>query len=105
MKSLLIVALASWINISAYTFDDALRDIVPGRKGRDAVKEITRLLEKTSIQFKTDPETVAFRKFFESTLQKFDFMKLYESPYFKEVNRGFRGVRFQGCNVDNYYLV
>lgn len=105
MKCLLIAALASWMNISAYTFDDVLRDFVPGRKGADAVREIARLLEKTSVQDKTDPDTVKFRKFLESTLVKFDFMKLYESPYFKEHDNGFRRVRFQGCNLDNYYLV
>jgi hypothetical protein len=93
------------MNISAYTFDDVLRDIVPGRKGADAVKEVTRLLEKTSIRFKTEPETDAFRKFFETTLENFDFIKLYESPYFKEDKKGFRGVRFQGCNVNNHYMV
>jgi hypothetical protein len=103
MKFLLIAVLASWMNIAAYTFDDVIKDIVPGRKGADAVRDVARLLERTSIHHKTDPETVKFRKFILTTVGNFDFMKLYENPYFKEDGNGFRMVRFQGCNKEDYY--
>ena len=105
MTGLVVMALASWMNIAAYTFDDVVRDIVPGRKGAAAVREIAGLLEKTSIQVKSDQETEKFIKFFTKTLEQFDFMKLYKNPYFKDEGNGFRGVTFQGCNRDDYYNV
>jgi hypothetical protein len=105
MSGLLILAVTSWVHIAAYTFNDTLRDIVPGGQGKDAVKEIVRLLERTDLQYRSDPETDAFRKFMRATLENFDFMKLYESPYLKDLGNGFRGLGYQGCSIDNHYLV
>lgn len=105
MTGLMIAAIVSWVNIAAYTFNDTLRDIVPGGKGREAVKEIVGLLEKTDVHYRSDPETDALRKFMRSTMENFDFNKIYESPYLKEMNNGFRGLTYQGCNTDAYYLL
>lgn len=105
MTGLALLAFASWMNIAAYTFDDVVRDIVPGRQGAEAVREIAGLLEKTSIQIKSDQDTEKFIKFFTKTLGQFDFMKLYGNSYFKDEGNGFRGVMFQGCNRDDYYNV
>jgi len=105
MTGLTILAFATWMNIAAYSFDDTLRGIVPDGRGRNAVREIVTLLEKTDVRYRSDEETESFRKFMRETLANFDFMKLYASPYLKETGGGFRGVSFQGCNMEDHYLV
>jgi hypothetical protein len=105
MNAVMIVLCAVWINIQAYTFDDVTRDIVSGRKGIDAVREIALLLEKTSVRYRSDPETEEFKKFVEKTLKNFDFMKVYDSQYMKDQGSGFRALRFQGCNTERSYVI
>jgi hypothetical protein len=104
MTGLLTLAVSAWMNIAPYTFDDVVKDIVPGRKGADAMKEITTIVDKTSQQFRTDPETEEFKKYFRKVLEDFDFMKLYESPYAKDKGDGRRGLTFRGCSMNGYYL-
>ncbi len=104
MTGLLTLALSAWMNIAPYTFDDMVKDIVPGRKGVDAVREITRIVDRTSVRYHHDPETDDFMKFFRKVLEKFDFMKLYESNYFTDRGNGFHGLTFHGCSMNDRYL-
>ncbi len=104
MTGLITIALSAWMNITPYTFDDVIKDIVPRRKGIEAVREITHIVDKTSRQFRTDPETEEFKKKFKMVLENFDFMKLYESPYLKDAGNGFRGLTFRGCSANDHYL-
>ncbi len=104
MTGLLTFALSAWIHIAPYTFDDVVRDIVPGGKGVDAMKEISDIVDRTSQQFRTDPETEEFKKYFRKVLENFDFMKLYESPYAKDRGDGRRALAFRGCSMNGFYL-
>ncbi|MBN2158226.1 MAG: hypothetical protein JW807_02435 [Spirochaetes bacterium] len=105
MSVLMIAVFISSMNIGAYTFDDMVRDIVPGRKGGEAMKEVARLIEKTSVQVRSDRETEKFRKDLMKSLERFDFMKIYNSRYCTDYEDGYRGVTFQGCNRDDHYSV
>ncbi|HOW82764.1 MAG TPA: hypothetical protein PK573_09400 [Spirochaetota bacterium] len=105
MTALMVLALASWMNISPYTYNDALCDIVPGGRGKDAVIEIAKVLDRTDVHYRTDPETEGFRKFMRSTTNDFNFMKLYDSPYFTDAGNGFRALRTQGCGMGEEYLI
>lgn len=105
MTAALITILTAWLNVSPYTFDDAVRDIVPGGKGGPALKEIARLLEKTSLGVTHSGETEKFYRFMRSTLERFDFMKLWKSRYFTDAGDGFRGVTIEGRNREESYTV
>lgn len=105
MTALVAVALASWINVSAYTFDDVVRDIAPGRTGIPAMKEIAGVLDRTSLKIATNPETQEFFVFVTKTLEQFDFMKLYKSRYCDRKENGFCTVTLQGCGSDKGYSV
>jgi hypothetical protein len=104
MAGLVTLALTVWMNIAPYDFDDVLKDIVPGRKGMDAAREIARLLDRTSVRHHSDPETDEFMKFLRSVMEQFDFMKLYESRYFTDSGGGFRALRYQGCTAGDRYV-
>lgn len=104
MTGLITLVFSAWMNIAPYTFDDVLKDIVPGRKGISAAREITNIVDRSSVRFRIDPETKEFTKYFKTILENFDFMKLYESPYLKETGKGFRGLTFRGCSMDDHYL-
>ncbi|OHD62779.1 MAG: hypothetical protein A2176_14885 [Spirochaetes bacterium RBG_13_51_14] len=91
------------MNVTAYTFDDAVRDLAPRGGGIAALQEISREMEQTSLNTQSDRETEEFMQFLRKTLYRFDFMKLYESPYFTDRGEGFRGISFQGCNRENRY--
>ncbi|MBN2080489.1 MAG: hypothetical protein JW838_16075, partial [Spirochaetes bacterium] len=105
MTSALIAILTVWLQVSPYTFDDVVRDIVPGRKGGPALKEIAHLLEKTTLRVDRSKKTEKFNKFMISTLERFDFMKLWKSRYFTDIGEGFRGVRIEGRNREEGYAV
>ena len=100
----MIFTLAACTKIAAYTYNDALRDIVPGGRGKDAVIEIAKVLDRTDVHYGTDPETEKFRKYIQSATGNFDFMKLYGSPYFREAGKGFRELRIQGCGTGESYI-
>jgi len=102
MTGLFTVALSVWLNIAPYTFDDVVKDIVPGSKGVEAAREIALVLDRTSVRHRTDPETDEFMKFLRSVMERFDFMKLYESSYFTD-SGGFRALRYQGCTAGGQY--
>jgi hypothetical protein len=99
------IALASWLHVTAYTFDDALRDIVPGRNGRAAMLKIAGVIDRTSVHVTRNAETDEFFSFLSKTLDKFDFMKLYKSRYCTPTENGFCGVTLQGCGGDQSYSV
>jgi len=101
----MIAAVSSWMSVSAYTINDMVRDIVPGRRGGEAIQEVAQLLEKTSVQVRSDRETDTFMKDLKKSLERFDFMKIYNSRYCTDYEDGFRGVTFQGCNRDDHYSV
>ncbi len=103
MTGLLTLAFSVWMNIAPYSFEDVLKDIAPGRKGVEAAREIARLLDRTSVRHRTGPETDEFLKFLRSVMERFDFMKLYESRYFTDNGGGFRALRYQGCTVNEQY--
>lgn len=104
MTGFIIVVFSAWMNTAAYTFDDVVKDIVPGRKGIEAVKEIAQIIDRTSVRYEHDQETKDFLAFFKKVLGNFDFMKLYESKYLTETGNGFRVIRFSGCSMDGRYL-
>ncbi len=103
MTGLLSLALTVWMNITPYGFDDVLKDIAPGRKGVEAAREIALLLDRTSVRHRTDPETDGFMKFLRSVMERFEFMKLYESRYFTDSGGGSRALRYQGCTAGGHY--
>ncbi|MBP7735611.1 MAG: hypothetical protein KA369_06515 [Spirochaetes bacterium] len=103
MTGLVTLALTVWMNIAPYNFGDVLKDISPDRKGMDAAREISRLLDRTSVRHVSDPETDEFMKYLRSVMEQFDFMKLYESRYFTDNGGGFRALRYQGCTAGDKY--
>jgi hypothetical protein len=105
MTAALITVITVWLNSAPYTFDDTVRDIVPGRKGGPALREIARLREKTSLRVTHSDDTQKFYRFMNSTLERFDFMKLWKSRYFTDVGDGFRGVTIEGRGRDGDYAV
>lgn len=105
MTGLLAATLAAWMHVTAYSFDDAVRDIVPGRNGVLAMKEIAGVLDRTGVQITTNPETDEFFAFVRKTMEQFDFMKLYRSRYCKSMNNGYCGVALQGCGGERSYSV
>jgi hypothetical protein len=105
MTALVAIALASWINVTAYTFDDVVRDIAPGRTGVPAMKEIAGVLDRTSVKITTTPETQDFFSFVQGMLEQFDFMKLYRSKYCEGMKNGACTVTLQGCGNEKDYRV
>ena len=105
MTGLLAATLAAWIHVTAYSFDDAVRDIVPGRNGVTAMKEIAGIIDRTSVQVTTNPETEEFFAFVKKTLEQFDFMKLYRSKYCEGMKNGYCSVALQGCGSEQAYSV
>ncbi len=99
------MTLAAWMNVAAYSFDDAVRDIAPGHSGVEAMKEIASVLDRTSVKVTTNPETEEFFAFVRKTLEQFDFMKLYRSRYCKNMNNGLCSVALQGCGGEQAYSV
>jgi hypothetical protein len=106
MTALLAATLASWITVTAYSFEDVARDIVPGRQGVGALREIAGVLDRTSVKTTTNAETEEFFVFLKKTLEQFDFMKLYRSKYCDSKENGFCTVTLQGCGGErNYHVV
>lgn len=97
MTGLLAATLAVWMNMAAYSFDDAVRDIVPDRNGIMAMKEIARVLDRTSVRVSSNQETEEFFSFVRKTLEQFDIMKLYGSRYCGNRKNGYCSVALQGC--------
>jgi hypothetical protein len=96
---------ASAQQAAPYTFGDAFSDITPDGKGRGAVADLVRLMEKADVRYLSDPKTEEFFRYFKASLEKFDFMKIWNGPYLQEQGEGHKGVRLQGCSTGDRYTV
>jgi len=89
--------------ICAYDFTDALKNITPNKQGVNDGIEFLKTLRKMLVTHQSEPEVSEFLAFWYSSVQQFNFYQLYNSPFLKPIDNGFRTVVFQGYHQLNHF--
>lgn len=89
--------------VYGYDFTDALNNISPKKQGRADGLIFLKNMRKMLANHHAEPEVEDFLAFWYESVQKFNFYQLYNSPYLKPVNDGYRAVTFQGYHQMNNY--
>jgi hypothetical protein len=87
----------------AYDFTDALKDISPNNQGANDGIVFLKTLRKILVTHKSEPEVSEFLTFWYNSVQKFNFYQLYNSPFLKPLDNGYRAVIFQGYHQMNHF--
>ena len=102
---ILIIGLSTGLISStwAYTFDDAILDIVDDGSSYETSIEYLGLFRILFSDFRCDPKTTEFFDFWVENLKKFYLNKIYNSDYLHDGPDGYRIVGFTGRNEADYY--
>jgi len=91
--------------IYAYDFTDALKFITPNDQGANDGILFLKTLRKILVTHQSEPEVAEFLTFWYNSVQQFNFYQLYNSPFLKPTDNGYRAVIFQGYHqVDHFQL-
>jgi len=100
---LIILIILTPPNICAYDFSDALKYISPNKQGANDGIVFLKTLRKILVTHKSEPEVAEFLTFWYNSVQQFNFYQLYNSPFLKPVDNGYRAVIFQGYHQVNHF--
>jgi len=87
----------------AYNFTDALKRITPNNQGAYDGLEFLKTLRKILVTHQSEPEVSEFLTFWYNSVQQFNFYQLYNSPFLKPGDNGYRAVIFQGYHQVNHF--
>jgi len=89
--------------VCGYDFKDGLESISQNQQGTKDGLVFLKNIRKVLATHQAEPEVEEFLAFWYESVQKFNFYQLYNSPYLKPVNNGFRAVTFQGYHKEKNY--
>jgi hypothetical protein len=89
--------------ICAYDFTDALKNISPNNQGANDGLVFLKTFRKILVTHQSEPEVSNFLTFWYNSVQQFNFYQLYNSPFLKPLDDGYRAVIFQGHHQVNHF--
>jgi len=89
--------------VCAYDFTDALKCISPNNQGANDGLLFLKTLRKILVTHQSEQEVSEFLTFWYTSVQKFNFYQLYNSPFLKPLDNGYRAVIFQGYHQVNHF--
>lgn len=90
---------------SAATFKDAVKSMGPANTGAPLARDLVTVLHLMSEKLQYDQNAKQFFSFMNDALEDFDFARIYNSPYMKPTQGGFRSVTLNGRNTGTNYQV
>lgn len=91
--------------VTAVTFKDSVKSLGPGNTGVPLARDLVTVLHLMSEKLQYDQSANDFFSFMNDALEDFDFARIYQSPYMKPTNNGFRSVSLLGKNIGSAYRV
>jgi hypothetical protein len=89
--------------LCAYDFTDALKRVSPNNQGANDGLVFLKKLRKILVNHQSEPEVSEFLTFWYNSVQQFNFYQLYNSPFLKPLDNGYRAVIFQGYDQINHF--
>lgn len=103
--SIALLLLALGASASAVTFKDAVKSMGPGNTGAPLARDLVTVMHLMSEKLQYDQNAKQFFSFMNDALEDFDFARIYNSPYMKPAQGGFRSVTLGGRNTGQNYEV
>lgn len=105
MKAWILAALIAATSVSVYSYDNALYDMAPDKRGAFAAGEFLSVFKKVVAKTTIDDQIKELNDFIYESASKFSIEKLYNSGYLKPLAHGYMGVTAIGKDrPDSYYL-
>ena len=105
MKTWICAALLAVASVSAYSYPEALNDMVPNGQGAQAAEEFLEVLQQAVTSLDMAPDVREFNTFVYESASRFSIDKLYESEHLKSLPDGSRGLVFHGESQASAYAL